>query len=190
MRTCYIGVVFIAVLLSAVPALADPIPFDLWEQFGFDSVGTPATGCDPNDPGGPFCIGSFGTPTDFAPAPPWTFSAPGGALLQVTDAFEAGDRFEIFDFGSSLGLTSAPSGSDDCGSDPVVCLATAGVSQGVFSLGTGNHSISITPVSAPSGSGTGFFIVSQSEAVPEPGSWALLASSALALLAVRRGRRR
>jgi Sigma-70, region 4 len=34
-----------------------------------------------------FCLGSFGTPADFAPAQPWTFLAPFGALLQVTDAF-------------------------------------------------------------------------------------------------------
>src|SRR5205807_246059 len=83
-----------------------------------------ATGCDPADPAGPFCIPSSGTPTEFLDAPPWTFVAPAaGALLTVTDAFLAGDRFQVFDFGASLGLTSAPVGNADCGDDPIPCLA-------------------------------------------------------------------
>ena len=114
MRKYSIGAVAIAVLLTAAPALADPVPLDVWEEFAFETAGTPATGCDPNDSSGPFCLGSFGTPADFAPAPPWTFLAPFGALLQVTDAFLAGDRFQVFDFGVSIGLTSAPVGLDDC----------------------------------------------------------------------------
>jgi len=182
MRKYNIGAVAIAVLLTAAPVLADLVPLGVWEEFAFETAGTPATGCDPNDPVGPFCLGSFGTPADFAHAPPWTFLAPFGALLQVTDAFQAGDQLEVFDFGASIGLTSAPIGLDDCGSDPAVCFGTAGISKGVFSLVPGNHSISITPVSAPSGSGTGFFIA---QPVPEPRSWMLLASGALALLALR-----
>jgi hypothetical protein len=187
MRRYNMGAIAIAVLLTAVPALADLVPLGVWEEFAFETAGTPATGCDPNDPSGPFCLGSFGTPTDFAPAPPWTFSTPSGVLLTVTDAFEAGDQFEVFDFGASIGLTSTPAGSDDCGSDPVVCLATAGISERAFSLAGGAHSISITPVIAPSGGGAGFFLL---EPVPEPQSWMLLlASTILAFLVLRRRRR-
>ena len=183
MRRYNVWAVAIAVLVTAVPALADLVPLGVWEEFAFEAAGTPATGCIPNDPAGPFCLGSFGTPTDFAPAPPWTFSTPSGVLLTVTDTFEAGDRFEVFDFGASIGLTSAPAGSDDCGSDPVVCLATAGISERAFSLASGAHSISITPVIAPSGGGAGFFLL---QPVPEPQSWTLLASAVLAFLALRR----
>src|SRR6185503_13661924 len=94
-------------LAFAAPAMADPIPFGTWLEFGFGTAGTPATGCDPADPSGGFCISSSGTPTTFLGAPPWTFQAPvQGAVLLVTDAFLAGDRFQVFDFGLSIGLTS------------------------------------------------------------------------------------
>ncbi|MBI2680947.1 MAG: PEP-CTERM sorting domain-containing protein [Candidatus Solibacter usitatus] len=180
-----IGWLALAVLLSATPALADSVPLDVWQQFAFETAGTPATGCNPNDPAGPFCIGSSGTLTDFAPAPPWTFSTPFGAVLTVTDAFEAGDQFEVFDFGASIGTTTAPSGSTDCGDDPAVCLATADISKGIFSLAGGSHAITIFPVLAPTGGGTAYFLV-EAAPVPEPGSWALLASSLLALAVARR----
>jgi hypothetical protein len=178
-----IGAVAFAVLLSANPALADSVPLDVWLQFAFETAGTQATGCNPNDPAGPFCIGSSGTPTDLAPAPPWTFSTPFGARLTLTDAFEAGDRFEVFDFGASIGMTTLPVGSTDCGDDPAVCFAAADISKGLFSLTGGSHELTIFPLLAPSGGGTAYFLL---ESVPEPGSWALLASSLLAVVVTRR----
>src|SRR5882762_3074054 len=100
-----------SVLVVAGPALSGPVSLGTWLEFGFTTAGTPATGCFPDDPSANFCIPSFGTPTTFLDAPPWTFDAPGvGAILTVTDAFEAGDQFHVFDFGGSLGLTSAPVG--------------------------------------------------------------------------------
>jgi hypothetical protein len=139
-----------------------------------------------------FCIPSFGTPTEFAPAPPWTFAAGGGgALLSVTDSGEAGDRFEVFDFGISLGLTSLPVGTPDCGSDPEVCRITAGISSAQFLLGNGAHSLSITPVSSPSGGGAGFFLVTDAAAaVPEPSTWALVAAALSATVTLARRRKR
>jgi len=124
--------------LAIQPVQADPISLGVFEEFAFTTAGTPATGCDPADPAGPFCISSSGTPTDFIGAPPWTFTAPaGGVELTVVDAFTSGDRFTVFDLGASLGLTSAPPSNVDCGDDPVVCLAS-GLSQGHFSLAAGN----------------------------------------------------
>jgi hypothetical protein len=181
----------IVCLFICRPAAAGPISFDDWLEFGFTDVGIPATGCDPNDPGGPFCIPSFGTPTEFLDAPPWTFSAPAGATLSVTDAFQSGDQFEIFDFGSSLGLTSLPvaGGGIDCGDDPVPCLATPGISSGVFALVAGDHSLTIVPTLS-GGGGSGFLrVVAEAAAVPEPGTLALL-SSALGVAAAYRRRRR
>ena len=117
------------VLLIAVhmPAKASPVTLGEFQQFAFSSAGTGATGCDPADPDSPFCIPSGGTPSSFLGAAPWTFAAPAGATLQVTDAFNSGDRFQIFDFGVSLGLTSAPANGVNCGDDPAVCLATPGM---------------------------------------------------------------
>ena len=172
-----------SMLTLASPAVATPIVLGIWNEFGFSTAGTPATGCDPADPAGPFCISSSGTPTSFAGAPPWTFSSVGATQLTVTDAFTAGDRFQIFDFGVSIGLTSLPVGSADCGDDPVPCLANPNVSHALFSLAPGAHSITIIPTLAPTDGGSGYFIVN---AVPEPSMWLLLGSGLLTLVCARR----
>ena len=135
----------------------------------------PATGCDPADPAGPFCLPSSGTPTLPLDAPPWTFA--GAAQLTITDVFESGDRFEVFDFGVSLGLTSASVIGADCGDDPVPCLANAAISHGSFFLGAGPHSITLVAVDSPGGLGTGYLMVAL---VPEPSILLLLAIGVLA----------
>ena len=141
------------------PVAAGPIPAATWLQFSFTGAGTPAKGCDPADPAGDFCIPSFGTPTEFLDAPPWTFSGnPGGATLTVTDAFTSGDVFEVFDFGVSLGTTTAVDTSGDCGDDPVPCLADPLMSHRAFALGAGPHSITIVPTESPFGSGSAFLL--------------------------------
>lgn len=188
---------FVAVVSFSSPfsstASAGPILLGDWLEFGFGDVGTLATGCDPADPAGPFCSPSSGTPTTFLDAPPWTFTAPAdGATLTVTDAFSSGDRFELFDFGISLGFTSLPSasGAVDCGDDPAVCLVTAGISSGLFLLAAGNHSLTLVPILAPSEGGAGFLRVDAggATAVPEPATW-LLVTTGVLLSRVRRHRR-
>ena len=104
-----------------------------------------------------------------------------GAILIVTDAFEAGDRFQVFDFGISIGLTSVPVGNADCGDDPVLCLTVAGISKGSFNLAAGNHSITITPTLAPAGGGSGYL---RADAVPEPVTWMLFGSGLIVLASV------
>lgn len=159
-----------------VAAQAGPIAFDTFGQFAFDGVGNEATGCQPADPAGPFCLPSGGTPTVFLDAPAWTFSiGAGSTILTVVDAFLGLDRFEVFDFGVSLGLTSAiPAGGApaDCGDDPVVCLADAGMSKGFFALGAGNHSITIRLAQGDVGSA--YLHVAEAAAVPAPATLALL----------------
>lgn len=173
-------------LTLATHLSASVISLGTYQEFGFTTAGVEATGCDPNDPSGPFCFESSGTVTVLLGAAPWTFVAPvGGAVLTVTDAFLSGDRFEIFDFGSSIGLTSVPVDNIDCGDDPVPCLATAGVSSGIFNLAAGNHSLTITPTIS-NGGGSGYLLVDVPLAsVPEPGSW-LLVGCGLALLGFSR----
>jgi hypothetical protein len=167
-----------ALFLVSLPASGGPISLGTWYEFGFDTfVSTTATGCDPADPAGAFCTPSAGTPTTFLDAPPWTFTAPGvGAILTVVDAFTNDDRFEVFDLGGSLGLTSAPGAPADCGDDPVPCLADPNMSRGSFGLAAGNHSITIEVTQGTLGSG-----YLRVDAVPEPASGLLLISGAVVL---------
>jgi YVTN family beta-propeller protein len=179
-RRTSVGIIIAALALAfTTPASAGPIGLGIFQEFAFSTAGTPATGCDPADPAGPFCIPSSGTSTNFLNAPPWTFLAPAqGAILTVVDAFQAGDRFQVFDFGASIGLTSVPTGNANCGDDPVPCLATAGISKGSFNLAAGNHSLSITPTLAPTGGGSGYLRV---DPVPEPVTWTLFGAGLVAL---------
>jgi hypothetical protein len=140
-------------------AISSAAPVEgLWQEFSFTSVGVDARGCDPADPGAPGCSPSSSGNSEFAGAPPWTFTAPvGGAALTVTDAFSIGDRFEVFDSATSLGETSAVPSSGSCGDDPVPCLASA--SHRIFILPSGPHSITITPTASPFGGGAAYFRV-------------------------------
>lgn len=179
--------VVLGLLAAPRPAQAGPIPLGSFLQFSFDGAGAVA-GCAPNDALGGFCIGSSGTPTTFLDAPAWTFVAgAGGATLSVVDAFESGDAFQVFDFGVLVGETSAAAGGVDCGDDPVTCLATPGMSMGVFALAAGAHSLSLVAL-AGSGLGSGYLQVTGSQAVAEPASLALTLAALAAAWRVRRGR--
>ena len=174
-QAVFLTLVGVAVALPAT-ANAGAIAFDTFLEFGFETAGL-VSGCNPADAAGPFCVDSFGTPTTFLDAPPWTFNAIGaGASLTVTDAFLAGDQFEVFDFGISLGLTSTPIGVGDCGDDPVPCLADPNISKGVFFLAPGNHMISIAVLA--DGLGSGYLNVST--IVPEPQGIALFGLGVIA----------
>lgn len=173
-----------AAIAGSETIMAGPIALDTWGQFSFEDVGTPAAGCQPADPSGGFCSASSGTPTVFLDAPAWTFIAPGfGVFLIVTDAFDSGDRFEVFDFGVSLGQTSAPTPGVNCGDDPVPCLANPNISSRTFFLAAGNHSITLIPTLSPAQLGSGFLLVSQ---VPEPTTTALLGLGLVSLALLRR----
>jgi hypothetical protein len=165
-------------------AHAGAIPANTFLQFGFAEAGLAATGCDPADPAGPFCIPSSGTPTSFLDAPPWTFTADTDSTLRVIDVFESGDQFEVFDFGISIGLTSVPDGITDCGDDPAVCLVEPGMSTAAFLLAAGSHSITLIPTLSLGEGGAGYlFLVA---VVPEPGTLGLALLTGLFVLGFSR----
>jgi hypothetical protein len=140
-----------ASLAVAGPQAAVPIG-GLWQEFWFGGVGVPAEACAGR------CIPSSGGNSQDAGVPPWTFTAPSvGVFLTATDAFLAGDVFEVFDFGVSLGTTSASSTGHSCDSDPAVCVLDPLMSSRVFSLAAGDHSITIKPAASPYGSGAAYF---------------------------------
>lgn len=138
------------VLTLPIAVMGGAVPIDgPWQVFAFYTVGTPARGCWPADPDGNRGC-SLGPNSEFANAPPWTFTAPAeGAVLTVVDAYNSGDVFTIFDFGTPIGSTSAAVTGDYCGDDPEVCLLYPNMSSGVFALTVGSHAITIVPTASP-----------------------------------------
>jgi PEP-CTERM motif-containing protein len=168
---------------SASPALGDPPdPLRPWGEFAFNGLGDTSV-CTA-------CTASSGNNSFFLGASPWTFS--GSGFLIVQDAFFRGDQFEVFDGLDSMGLTSSPGLIDDpidgpgCGSNPVTCFTDPGSSHGIFALGAGDHSFTITVIAAPFGPGAGYLCIDSgqgecgvgpidgSHEVPEPMSMLLL----------------
>jgi PEP-CTERM motif len=173
-------------IASATPALG-PQP---WGEFQFGTPPDAAVACFG-------CVPSAGGNSFFLDAPPWTFSGP--AILVVTDAFIAVDRFQVFDNLVSLGLTSAPSGVTpaqcDAGpagdtSNPVFCFQDANYSHGVFALGDGSHSLTINHTAGIAGAA---YFCAQGPSncgvkLPEPSAMFLMGSGLVGLAAW--GRRR
>ncbi len=146
-----------------------------WYQFGFGGVGSSTYLC-------PFCSTATNPVADKTVDSPWTFSGP--ATLTVLDLFSSGDRFEVFNWGVSLGLTSAPGRGGGCGDDIGCALNNANYSIGQFILAGGSHSITIKADTSPFGGGAAV-LSALAAPVPEPGTIAL-AGAAIAFLAFRR----
>lgn len=159
----------LVVLLSVGTTVGGPIVTNPlggpWYEFRFSGVGVPASD-------GSGTVPSGGGNSIYADAPPWTFVGPG--MLTVTDAFQVGDRFEVFDSLVSVGLTSVPSGTPGMldVTDPAETSLDSAFSSGVFDFGGGDHSITIVPVLSPYGGGAGYFKLDAS-VVPEPASLAI-----------------
>jgi hypothetical protein len=141
----------LAVSVFVPAAGATPVPVGgLWQEFHFAGTGSFADACGP-------CVPSSAGNSQFVGAPPWTFTLSGPGRLTVTDAFQRGDVFEVFDFGVSLGTTSAVPIDAGCNaSDPVVCLGVN--SSRVYALAAGPHSITIQMTASPYNGGAAYFL--------------------------------
>ena len=166
LRSTLLGAVGAMALTTA--ASAAPIALDTLYGFSFNGAGTAIEGTATSgfiNPSNPSGLAS--------PDAPWTFTITAGttATLTVLDLFISGDEFEIFNFGVSLGTTSAAASGGSCGSNFTCALADSRYSRGIFSLAAGDYSISGTQLTGTAGAG-GFIV--EVAAVPIPATGALL----------------
>lgn len=166
-----------AVLATSSVASAAPISVGQWYTFGFGDPGSALFGDCGN------CTLGVNPNSILAPAGPWTFTLNQQAELVVVDGFVSVDQFEIFNGGTSLGLTSAPSSGGGCGNDISCALGDLAYSRGVFALGPGSYSITGTHVVGTPGAA---FLLLRAVAVPEPDILALLGLAAATMAFVRR----
>ncbi|HMB60509.1 MAG TPA: IPTL-CTERM sorting domain-containing protein [Xanthomonadales bacterium] len=87
---------------------------------------------------------------------PFTFS--GTACVSVTDAFQSGDQFNVYDNDVLIGTTSVPvQGFDQL--DPDIAYLDPNFSSGTFQVPAGDHAITIEIIQNPFDSGRGYIRV-------------------------------
>ena len=122
-------------VVSAVPALAGSYNVGGgWEQLYFwADVAAP-------DPA--YGYGGEDIDGDAPFNDPFTFSLAADGILRITDVWESGDYFRIWDNGSIIGETpNVPWQLGEVESDPDLAFGNPGLSWGEFALGAGDHSL-------------------------------------------------
>jgi hypothetical protein len=178
-RRIFMKSAILAACLAAIPVFGHSATVALykgavWTEFRFDESFSEGAWVEPNDGLGILTFTIFLTKA---------------ATLQVTDAFLAGDRFEVFSNKVSLGLTSNPTSTgDDTDADYDLALSDDRWSSGNWTLAAGNHRITGFVQDMPLLRGRGALRVVDIPAVPLSGSMPLMlgAGAALGALSLRR----
>lgn len=171
-RSVFVAVVVLCFVGAESQASASPITLGQWYEFRFVGPGSFGTACT-----SAFCFP--GVNSVFAPDSPWTFTSSQSVVVRLTDGFPAGDSFTLFDFGSLVGSTPLVGISVGCGNNPAVCISDPAMSQGVFVLAAGAHSLTIRADNVPFGTGAGFFRV---DPMPEPATLLLLGTGVVGVV--------
>jgi len=139
---------------------SNPIVVDAgWYGFCFGGAGSPATvGCQ-NDG-----IGVTGNDI--------TFTATGPVYLNVTDAFQKGDTFDVYVNGPlSYTTTGVPIDPLGAVTDPNLAFADPTYSHGSVELGAGSYTVDIFANQSPYGGGGAYV---EAVTAPEPNSLLLM----------------
>jgi hypothetical protein len=96
---------------------------------------------------------TFGGVGSHASGDPYKFVAAAPATLEVTDGYDHGDQFAVYDNGVLLGNTSSVATTPGNCSNPDVCFADPAYSHATFNLPIGLHSITIVAIASPWGGG-------------------------------------
>jgi len=153
-----------------------------WQEFNVDDLSSISGGAewidllDSNSP-------NFGSPLSFS----FTIDSGHQGKLSVVDAGFAGDRFQIFNNGQSIGFTSAASNSTEYSLDFDANLTSSNFSNGIFMLAAGSYTVSgaLSETLQPFNATNGALKLETSE-VPVPGAFGLFAAATYLLAAVRR----
>jgi hypothetical protein len=165
----------LAGMLALLPATGFAAPLtsaDGWQAFYFGDAGSAWLDAPVFD--------------DAAQSAQFELTLDRAALLQVTDAGFAGDRFEVIANGVRLGFTSAATAGDtDAGLDYDATFASPDWSHGSWLLAAGTYTITGIASESAFGAGLGALRVAE---VPEPTTVAMLLTGLGLLGAKRRSR--
>lgn len=144
-----------------------------------------------------FAVGDVGdvwrSPLDGDPVA-FTLTSASAFTLRLVDVGFAGDRVEVLSGGMVLGTTAdVPIDDTVFAFTPDEAFAAPGTwSQGTWLLGAGAYSFTGSATASPFGGGAWAIsaVADITPTIPEPGTWALVLISGLALAAATARRRR
>jgi hypothetical protein len=163
-------------LCLPISSFAGPITVDAgWYGFCFGGAGSPATaGCQNEG------IGTTGNT--------FTFTAASSVLFKITDAFQAGDTFDVFINSAVVTFTTPAVATDGAATvkNPDLAFADPIYSHHSLLLAAGIYNIDVYANQSPFGVGGAYLEVETARAVPEPMTLLLLLAGLAGLCGMKK----